>query len=132
MGLSQFMVVAQMSDDDGGAMAALFGGVGSLVMLAIWILVIAGLWKMFAKAGEPGWASLIPIYNIFVLVKIAGRPAWWVLLMLLPFVNFIIFIILTLDLSGKFGKGVGYAVWMMVLPFIFYPMLGFSDATYSG
>ena len=94
--------------------------------------MIAALWKVFSKAGQPGWAAIIPIYNIYVMCKIAGRPGWWLLLMLIPFVNFIIAIILNVDIAKRFGKGVGFAVGMTLLPFIFWPILGFGSAQYQG
>jgi hypothetical protein len=58
--------------------------------LAFMILMIAACWKIFTKAGQPGWAAIIPIYNWYVLCKIVGRPGWWVILLLIPFINFII------------------------------------------
>src|SRR5262249_50641242 len=76
--------------------------------LAFTILMIAAWWKIFTKAGQPGWACIIPIYNLYVWCKIVGRPWWWILLMLIPFVNFIILIILMIDLAKSFGKGVGF------------------------
>ena len=103
-----------------------------LIYLVILIGAIAGGWKVFAKAGEPGWAILVPIYNIIVFLKICGRPLWWIVLMLIPFVSIVISIILCLDLAKKFGKGAGYAVGLFLLGFIFLPMLGFGDAQYEG
>jgi ABC-type sulfate transport system permease subunit len=100
--------------------------------LAVLILLIASIWKVFSKAGQPGWAVLIPIYNAYVLCKVAGRPGWWVILLLIPFVNFVIAIILCLDVAKAFGKGGGFAVGLLLLPFIFYPILGFGSAQYTG
>ena len=94
------------------------------------LLMIAAMWKVFAKAGEPGWASIVPIYNYVVWCKIVGRPAWWVVLFFVcaP----VVVIILSIDLAKCFGKGVGFALGMVFLPFIFWPMLGFGSATYQG
>jgi len=103
-----------------------------IISLAIVVLMIAAMWKIFTKAGQPGWASLIPIYNLYVLCKIAGRPGWWLLLMLIPFVNFIIIIILCIDLAKSFGKGVGFGLGLAFLGFIFCPILGFGSAQYQG
>jgi len=103
-----------------------------VVWCAFMLFMIAALWKVFTKAGQPGWAVLIPIYNLYVLCKIAGRPGWWLLLMLIPFVNFIIGIVLTVDVAKNFGKGVGFAIGMMLLSFVFYPILGFGSAQYQG
>lgn len=106
--------------------------IATIISLAICVLIIAAMWKVFAKAGQPGWACLIPIYNIYVLCKIAGRPGWWLLLMLIPFVNFIILIILCVDIAKSFGKGVGFALGLVFLGFIFWPILGFGSAQYQG
>jgi hypothetical protein len=100
--------------------------------LAFMILMIAACWKIFTKAGQPGWASIIPIYNCYILCKIVGRPGWWVILLLIPFVNFIVGIILCIDLAKSFGKGVGFAIGLILLGVIFFPILGFGSAQYQG
>jgi uncharacterized membrane protein YhaH (DUF805 family) len=100
--------------------------------LAFTILMIAAWWKIFTKAGQPGWACIIPIYNLYVWCKTVGRPWWWILLMLIPFVNFIILIILIIDLAKSFGKGVGFGIGLLLLPIIFFPILGFGSAQYQG
>jgi hypothetical protein len=100
--------------------------------LAFTILMIAAWWKIFTKAGQPGWACIIPIYNLYVWCKIVGRPWWWILLMLIPFVNFIILIILIIDLAKSFGKGVGFGIGLLLLAVIFFPILGFGSAQYQG
>jgi hypothetical protein len=94
------------------------------------ILIIAAWWKIFSKAGQPGWAAIIPIYNWIVWCKIVGRPAWWVLLLLVCFPIF--FIILSIDLAKSFGKGVGFGIGLILLSIIFFPILGFGTATYQG
>ena len=99
--------------------------------LVLLILVIAGMWKVFVKAGQPGWAILIPIYHIYVFLKIAGKPGWWLLLMLIPLVNIIVGIIAAVAFAQRFGKGGGFVVGLIFLPFIFCPILGFGDAQYS-
>ena len=96
------------------------------------ILMIAAMWKVFSKAGQPGWAALIPIVNVYFLCKVAGRPGWWLILMLIPLVNFIILIILDIDVAKNFGKGVGFGIGLLLLPFIFFPILGFGSAQYQG
>jgi len=103
-----------------------------IIWLAVVVLMIASMWKIFTKAGQPGWASLIPIYNIYVWCKIVGRPGWWVLLFFIPFVNFVIAIILGIDLAKSFGKGVGFGIGIILLGIIFLPILAFSGATYQG
>jgi uncharacterized membrane protein YhaH (DUF805 family) len=108
------------------------GPVFWICWLAFTILMIAALWKIFSKAGQPGWASIIPILNIYFICKIVGRPGWWVILMLIPFVNFIIWIILCIDLAKSFGKGAGFGIGLILLSFIFFPILGFGSAQYQG
>lgn len=108
------------------------GAVGGCIGLAIALILIIAMWKIFTKAGQPGWAAIIPIYNIYVLCKVAGRPGWWLILMLIPFVNFIIAIILCIDIAKNFGKGAGFGLGLAFLGFIFFPILGFGSATYQG
>ena len=112
-------------------LAGLFGIGFMLFSLAVVVLVIAGMWKVYSKAGQPGWASIIPIYNVVVLIQIAGRPVWWVLLFFVPVVNLIISIVVSLDVAKNFGKGAGFGVGLALLGFIFYPILGFGDAEYQ-
>jgi hypothetical protein len=107
------------------------GMVGMIVWVAFAVLMVASMWKIFTKAGKPGWAAIIPIYNLIVLLEIAGKPLWWFILMLIPFVNIIVFIMVLVSIARNFGKGVGFAIGMLLLPFIFYPMLGFGDARYQ-
>ncbi len=122
-----------LQDDAGGIVALLFSGVGMICWLIVIVLVFAGLWKTFEKAGRPGWAGIIPIYNIYVLMEINGRPGWWVLLFFVPFVNFVMPIIMGLDTAKSFGKDALYGILLL---WIFAPIgfliLGFSDAQYVG
>ena len=118
--------------DDAANAAAVGIGIGlAIVYLILLVLVIAGMWKMFQKAGKPGWAAIVPIYNFIVLLEIVGKPLWWIILLFIPFVNFVIIIILYIELAKSFGKGVGYAFGLLLLPFVFFPMLGFGDARYN-
>lgn len=103
-----------------------------LVYLAILIVVIVAEWKIYKKAGQPGWACIIPIYNILVLLRIIGKPWWWLLLLIIPVVNIVIGIWTTNLLSKSFGKDEGFTVGLIFLPFIFLPILGFGDAAYTG
>src|SRR5262245_59744615 len=102
-----------------------------IIGLLISLLLIVAMWKVFTKAGQPGWASIIPIYNLYIWCKIVGRPGWWILLMLIPFVNFIIAVILCIDLAKSFGKGVGFGIGLILLGVIFLPILGFGSAQYQ-
>lgn len=108
-------------------------GTGTLLVeLALLVLLFAGMWKVFQKAGKPGWAAIIPIYNIIVLLEITGKPLWWIVLYIIPVVNFVVAILVCIELAKRFGKGVGFGLGLGFLPFIFYPILGFGDATYGG
>ncbi len=90
------------------------------------------MWKVYTKAGKPGWASLVPIYNIIVLLEIVGKPTWWLVLMLIPVVNVVILFLIYHQLSLSFGKGVGFTVGLIFLSFIFLPILAFGDSKYLG
>ncbi len=103
-----------------------------LVWLAIAILVLASFWKIFAKAGKPGWAAIIPIYNLVVYLQIVNRPIWWIVLMLIPVVNVVVWIVLTNDLAKAFGKGVGWTLGLLFIGFVFYPILGFGSDPFLG
>src|SRR5262245_11744438 len=94
--------LSQSSDSCGGGVAGIFGLLFMLIWLGLAVAVIAGIWKTFTKAGEPGWAAIVPIYNMIVMLKIAGKPVWWVVLLLIPFVNFIVFIMVCISLAENF------------------------------
>jgi len=125
----------EMGSAEMGGLVALMAGMG-LVMLLISlipvILFIVCMWKLFAKAAKPGWASLVPIYNTIVMIEIAGKPLWWFVLLLIPFVNVVFGIILMVALARNFGKGGGYAAGLILLPIVFFPMLAFGKAAYLG
>lgn len=96
------------------------------------MFLIASVWRVFTKAGKAGWLVLIPLVNVYVLMKIAGRPGWWLILFLIPLVNLIISILVSLDLAKSFGKGAGFGLGLAFLGPIFYPILGFGSARYNG
>ncbi len=121
-----------------GAVGAGIGLIFLIIYIALIALVLAGFWKTLAKAGYTGALALIlliPIVNLYViylLCKIAGRPGWWVILFIIPIVNIVISIIVSLDIAKSFGKGAGFGIGLWLLPFIFYPIVGFGDAKYQG
>ena len=117
-----------MENDIGG----MVGTVSGLISFAIAVVLIAANWKLFTKANKPGWACLIPIYNIFVFIQIIGRPVWWIVLFFIPLVNFIVAVIMCIDLAKSFGKDTLYGIGILFLSFIFMPMLAFGSATYQG
>ena len=103
--------------------------VGTIIVA---VLLIVAMWKIFTKAGEGGWKSIIPIYNIITLCKLADGSGWKVLLFLIPLVNVIYYIILMFRLSKSFGKGVLFCLGLLFLPNIFTLILGFGSAQYGG
>ncbi len=103
-----------------------------LIYLAVVVLIVAAWWKIFQKAGEEGWKAIIPIWNILILLKIVGREWWWIILMLIPIVNLVIWIIVSIDLAKSFARGTGFAIGLIFLPFIFALILGFGADTYRG
>jgi uncharacterized membrane protein YhaH (DUF805 family) len=120
-------VLASSSGAGAGAAVFLF-----LIYAAVIVLWIAGLWKVLDKAGHPGWWAIIPILNIYGIIKTAGREGWWLILFLIPCINIVVAIIVYLDVAKSFAKSAGYGIGLWLLPFIFFPMLGFGDAQYQG
>jgi hypothetical protein len=129
---SSLMDPDQLNQAQGGQVSPIFGLIIGIVYLAIVLITIIGLWKTFTKAAEPGWASIIPIYNVIVLLKIAGKPLWWIILFFIPLANLVVGILASIGVAEKFGKGSGFGIGLAFLPFIFYPVLGFGSATYVG
>jgi len=109
-----------------------FSPVVIIIWIAVVLLIVIAQWRIFQKAGKPGWAAIIPIYNWIVLLEIVGKPVWWFLLFLVPCVN-IVFMIWTYNLLSKsFGKSEGFTVGLVLLGIVFFPILGFGDAVYLG
>ncbi len=109
-----------------------FAGVGILIFELILIAVIVvGLWKLFIKAGKPGWAALIPIYNTCIVIDMAGKPIWWVILLFIPGVGLVVSILMAIGLAKNFGRGAGTAVGLIFLPLIFILILAFGRAEYK-
>ncbi len=106
------------------------------VLIVVWLaLVVFGVltgWLLYTKAGQPGWAIFIPIYNIYCLLKIAGKPGWWLLLLLVPLVNFVVAILIPFGVAKNFGQSTAFGFGLLFLGFIFYPILAFGDAQYVG
>lgn len=99
-----------------------------IIILAVVVLIVASMWKIFEKAGQPGWAAIVPIYNLYILTKIIGKPGWWVLLMIIPYLN-IIFMIWAYNLLSKsFGKDAGFTVGLVLLGIVFFPILAFDKS----
>ena len=120
-----------LQTDDGGGFLLI--ALSLLCGFTFLIVFIVGEWRIFTKAGQPGWAAIVPIYNFYVLMKIIGRPGWWVILYFIPGVFFVVTLINGIDLAKSFGKSTAYGV---IVLWVFYGLgqviLGFSDAEYQG
>jgi hypothetical protein len=103
-----------------------------LIELVAYLFFSICNYKLFTKAGRPGWAAFVPIYSTIVALDIAGKPAWWIVLMLIPLVNLIVGIIFLVAFIGAYGKGGGYVLGTLLLPVIFLPMLAFGGSQYQG
>ncbi|MCM1498529.1 MAG: DUF5684 domain-containing protein [Clostridium sp.] len=111
---------------------AMFTGVYLIVALVICVLLIVACWRIYAKAGEPGWASLVPFYSNYVLFKIAFGNGWLFLLMFVPIVNIVVSIMLIFKLAKAFGQGVGFGFGLLFLSPIFLLILAFGSSEYEG
>jgi hypothetical protein len=132
--------------DGGGLFAGVLLAVWLLIVIAIYVVTVIGLWKMYVKAGRPGWAAIIPIYNWWVWVEMIGKPRWWfwalvasVLLSWIPVVGiilsllmFVLYLLGCLEMAKAFDRGSGTGIGLWLVPFVFAPILGFGDAQYVG
>ena len=127
--------IPEISTEAGAAIGAI-----AVVYIAVAVLLIIGWWKMFAKAGRPGWGAIIPVYNIYLLIDIAGKPWWFLLIILLgqfipfvgPIASLVFMILVMIGLAQSFGKGAGFTVGLILLQPIFILILGFGSAKYIG
>ncbi len=107
-------------------------GVGFMIVWAAVVIIgILTMWKIFSKAGKPGWAAIIPLYNIIVLLQIIGRPAWWILLFFVPFANLVISVIMSLDLAKVFNKSTLFGIMLLWFIPVGYFILAFGSAKYT-
>lgn len=123
-----------LDSSSGGFAAAIMAMIlaALIPILIVAVITIVGKWKVYEKAGKPGWAAIIPVYTWIVMLEIVGKPVWWVILFFIPCVN-IVFIIWTLNLMSKsFGQSEGFTIGLILLSFIFWPILGFGSYQYLG
>lgn len=104
----------------------------SVIQYILVIPMTVGMWKVFLKVKEPGWASIIPIYNLYILLKVVGRPWWWLVVSLIPIGGVYVYGNVSLDLAKSFGRGVWFGALLFFLPFVGYPVLGFGKSQYIG
>jgi hypothetical protein len=109
-----------------------FGLIYSVVLLTLFAFYLYVGWQLFEKADRAGWKSIIPIYNLVVMMRIVGRPGWWVILALIPGFNLIPGLIVPIDLAKSFGKGVGFGIGLILLAPVFGPILALGGAQYQG
>ena len=121
-----------LTDTQVAALTAM-GGLYAAFALVLGIVAIVASWKIFSKAGQAGWKSVIPLYNVYVLLKIVGRPGWWLLLFFIPVVNIVISLVVSIDLGKSFGKSTAYSVVLLwLLSLIGYCLLAFGNDQYIG
>jgi hypothetical protein len=132
--------------DGGGLFAGVLLLIWFVIIIAVYVVTVIGLWKMYVKAGRPGWAAIVPVYNWWVWVEMIGKPRWWfwalvasVLLSWIPVVGiilsilmFVIYLLGCLEMAKVFGRGSGTGIGLWLVPFVFAPILGFGDAQYVG
>ncbi|GGI22971.1 DUF5684 domain-containing protein [Pedobacter mendelii] len=121
-----------MNEYESSGIAAGIGAGVIFAYLAVIVVAVIGMWKTFEKAGKPGWAAIVPIYNIIILLEIVGKPMIWILWLIIPCVNLVFSVWLYNLVSKSYGKSEGFTVGLILLPFIFWPILGFGDAKYLG
>jgi hypothetical protein len=126
--LTTYTVTTTNTTSNNSSMAGL-----TILYVAILLVAIIAQWKVYTKAGQAGWKVLIPIYNIYILLKIIGRPWWWLLLLLIPIVNIVVSVLIPLELAKVFGKSVVFAIFgLIIFSLIGYLILAFGDAKYVG
>lgn len=130
------LTLAQSGGSSGGGGGGIFGAIIGLVMFVVYIAILAlmliSLWKIYVKAGRKGWEGIVPIYNIYVLTQIVGRPWWWLILCFIPIVGIVAVIILCIDLALSFGRTLLYGIGLALLGIVFFPLLAFGKDTYKG
>jgi hypothetical protein len=126
--LVDHLVLADQVASNGGAQTAV-----QVIGFLLGILTIVGMWITFRKAGRHGWAAIIPIYNLYTLIKITGRSGWWLLLFIIPLVNIVVYLVIMLDIAAAFGKGTLFGIFgLWLFPFVGFPILGWGQSRFEG
>lgn len=125
------LLTAPITDAEAAAAA---GGAAVFLIFGLIGYVVAslGLMGVFTKAGRPGWAAFVPVYNMVVLLQVVGRPLWWLVLLLIPGVNVVALIVIYHDLSKSFGHEAGFTVGLVLLSVVFLWILWLGSSTYRG
>lgn len=106
-------------------------GTYSFIFYPIILLLAVSLWKIFEKAGQNGWAALIPFYNIFIFLRIIQKPWWWFILFFIPYLGFIWILWGWIRMAKRFGKSSLYGVAIVCLSVVFIPLLAFGKQEYK-
>jgi hypothetical protein len=117
---------------DGSAALGAGLAIVNIIGLIIGVFYLFCQWKIFVKAGHPGWAAIIPFYNLYIQNQITGRPTWWFLLYFVPAINVFVALLNLFELGRAFRKSDGFNIGLALLSFIFVPMLAFDDSRYHG
>jgi len=104
----------------------------NLLALIVGVFMLVAMWRVFTKAGQPGWGVLIPFYNVVLMLRIAGKPGWWLIFFFIPVINLVVQIVMTIDIAKNFGRGGWFAAGLIFLPIIFFPILAFGSSVYVG
>lgn len=130
-----------LSPEEAGAVGLMFGLIFLVIILPLVVLMIVSMWKVFEKAGKPGWAAIVPFYNGYVLAEVGGKPGWWGLVSIggiIPFIGipiaivaFVLNILISIGITKNFGKDDAFALLLILVPFVGYPILGFGKAHYK-
>jgi len=110
-------------------------GVLLLYFIVIWVIVGIPIYFVYKKAGtngDPAWAAFVPIYGFYIMLKVVGRPGWWLIWIFIPFASLVVYIIVLNDLSKSFGHGAGYTLGLIFLSWIFFAILGWGSSQYQG
>ena len=126
--LGQHLVLADQVAGNGGVQTT-----GQVIGVLLGVLTLVGMWITFQKAGRRGWAAIIPIYNLYTLIKITGRSGWWLLLFIIPLVNIAVYLVIMLDIATAFGRGVLFGVFgLWLFPFVGFPVLAWGRSRFEG
>ena len=107
------------------------GSVVLLFQLLLGVVQVAGVWKIFTKAGHAGWKAIIPIYNFYIMLQIGENQWWCLLLLVIPFLNLYAVYKIHSGVARAFGRGIGFGLGLTFLGILFYPLVGFGDYQYQ-
>ena len=105
--------------------------VGVVFIVLPVVLLVIPTWRIYVKAGEPGWSAIVPLFSQYTLCTVVGRPVWWLIWLLIPYVNFVFWLIFAMDLARVFSRSKGFGIGIWLLPFVFLPILGYGSAEYT-